>query len=103
MLEFSHEPRLFRAFGFALAHPGIEIMNDPVVGKRHVAGERLAVDQGDAVLAEHPVGSAIVDERGDREFALWPLLQIVGDRRRTVELVEAIAGMRAGRTYDDRK
>ena len=103
LIEVGYEARLFRALFGALAHPGIEIMSDPVLGDRHVAGERPAADQGDAVLSKPSVRSAIVDERLDAELALRPLLQIGDDRRRIVEPAEAIAGMRASWPRNDGK
>src|SRR5215470_9040666 len=65
-LEFRDESGLLRALLGALAHPRLVIVNDRTIGNRNLAGVGTSVDQGDAILAELSVRSAIVGDRRGR-------------------------------------
>jgi hypothetical protein len=71
----------------------IEIIDHPLIGDRHVAGVRHAVDEGDAVLAIKPVGAAVIDEGRDEEGRLGPAAEIGSERLARLDAREAAARM----------
>ncbi len=62
-MNFSSSRRLSRLE----CHAGVEIPDVPPLCDRHVARERTAVDEGDAVFAEKTVGAGIINEGRDEE------------------------------------
>ena len=73
IVEFNHRLCLLGALFGRLGHACIEVVHHPVAGDRHVAQERLAVDEGDAEFAIQAVGTAVVLERRDKEMLVQRL------------------------------
>src|SRR6202000_2912317 len=69
-IEVAHEALFLPPLLGALRHARVEIPDVPTIGDRHMAGIRFAVDEYDAVFAEPPVGTRIVDKAGDEKRLL---------------------------------
>src|SRR5665648_8081 len=51
-VEIRHEAGFLGALGRIVPHIGVEVMDHPMLRDRHMAYERMAIDDGDAAFAE---------------------------------------------------
>jgi hypothetical protein len=103
VVEVVHDTGFLVAAFLALGHVGIEVVHHPVRRDRHVAQGRADLDEDDAVLAEETIGTAIVDEAGEIEFAdLFMGGQVLAQGRAVGDLLQLLAGMRIDRAHDQR-
>ncbi|MCY1172635.1 hypothetical protein D9M73_127740 [compost metagenome] len=102
-VEMLHPRRFNGALVSVLGHAGAQIMHDPMVRERQVAGIGLAADEHHALLAEQAVLSAIVDKGRDEELSALTAGEISQRGVGRVQAIESPACVRAERTRNDRK
>ena len=93
VVECGHGAGFLGAFFGEFGHAGVEVVHHPVPRDRHVAEERLTVDEGDAEFPVEPVGAAVVLERRDEEVPLEGEVQIIRQFRRGLDAGQAGAGV----------
>src|ERR1039457_3745950 len=75
------EARFLGALGGALHHARAHIVDHPAIGDGHMADIGTLVDQHDTILAELPVGTAILHIAGNVKLILRTSAEIADDGR----------------------